>query len=267
MHYERRGKGPLLVLLHGWPQTSACWRKLLPALAEHYDVVAPDLRGYGHTDKVVGDYRKRRMAQDVVELVHALGHDTMRLVGHDRGARVAHRLALDHGAMVSHLTLLDIAPTLHTMHQGGPRAAKGYWHWLFHEQPDLPERLAGADVAGYLGYFFERWAVERAALDDAIPHYVEAFSRPGALRAGFDDYRATDGDLADDLADAEAGRILDLPVQVLWGEHGLPRGDVVAAWKPFAPRAFGEAIPGCGHFIAEEKPETLVRHLLAYLAA
>lgn len=268
MHYERAGSGPLLVLLHGWPETSACWRRVVPALAEHFDVVTPDLRGYGRTDKPVGDYTKRAMARDVVELVRSLGHSHMRLVGHDRGARVAHRLALDEPDMVTHLTLLDIAPTLHTMTTGGPRSAAGYWHWLFHERADLPERLVAPDIAGYLGHFFDAWTVNHAGLEDAIPHYVDAFSRTGALRAGFDDYRATPADLDDDQRDRDAGNVIEISTQVLWGEKGLPSGgDVLAAWKPFAPRAFGEVIPGCGHFIPEENPEELVWHLLGYLRA
>jgi haloacetate dehalogenase len=265
MHYERAGSGPLLVLLHGWPETSACWRRVMPVLGEHFDVVAPDLRGYGRTGKPVGDYTKRAMARDVVELVEALGHSSIRLVGHDRGARVAHRLMLDNPGLVSRLTLLDIAPTLHTMTTGGPRSAVGYWHWLFHEQPDLPERLVGADIAGYLAHFFDAWTVNHAGLEDAVPTYIEAYSRAGALRAGFDDYRATPADLVDDQRDHDAGNVIEIPIQVLWGEKGLPAaGDVLAAWRPFAPQAFGEAIPACGHFIAEERPEQLLRHLFAY---
>ncbi|WP_336646605.1 alpha/beta fold hydrolase [Microbacterium sp. USHLN186] len=265
MHYERAGSGPLLVLLHGWPETSACWRHVTPALSAHFEVVAPDLRGYGRSDKPVGDYTKRRMAQDIVELADALGHSQFGLVGHDRGARVAHRLLFDHPGRVTHVTMLDIAPTLHTMSAGGSRAAVGYWHWLFHEQPDLPERLVSPDIAGYLGHFFDAWTVNHAGLADAIPEYIEAFSRTGALRAGFDDYRATPTDLLHDREDHDAGHVIDIPVQVLWGEKGLPsRGDVIGAWMPYAPRAFGEAIPDCGHFIAEERPDELLRHLLSH---
>ena len=268
MNYrDTGGEGPLVVLLHGWPQTSYCWRLVEPALAAHFRVVAPDLRGYGLSDKPVAGYDKARMAQDVRELVAALGYDSVRLVGHDRGARVAHRFALDHPEMLTHLSLLDICPTLHTFRNGTPETARGYWHWLFHMRPDLPELLVGANIEAYLRYFFEHWAVERAALEEAIPHYVTAFSRPGALRTGFEDYRATDTDLELDSADFEAGRRVMIPTQVLWGEHGLVGGaDVLAAWRPFAPEVSGQALTGCGHFLPEEQPRVLSELLLGYLS-
>lgn len=265
MHLRRTGDGPLLVLLHGWPQTSYCWRHVMPALGEHFDVVAPDLRGYGLTDKPRGDYTKRRMAQDIRELIAALGHDSAGIVGHDRGARVAHRFALDHPGATRALTLLDIAPTLHMMRNATPGVAAGYWHWLFHMRADLPERLAGQDVEGYLRYFFDDWTFQRAALEDGIPHYVSAFEQPGALRAGFDDYRATAQDIALDQQDQDADHVIEGPVQILWGESGLSSTtDGLRPWGTFAPQAFGEGLPECGHFIAEEQPEVLVRHLLAH---
>lgn len=267
MNVRRQGRGPLLILLHGWPQTSYCWRRIAPALGEHFSVVAPDLRGYGLTDKPRTGYTKRRMAADIRELITALGHESAAIVGHDRGARVAHRFALDHPEATRSLTLLDIAPTLHMMREGTPQVAAGYWHWLFHMRADLPERLAGADVDGYLRYFFDDWTFQRAALEEGIPHYVDAFSRPGALRAGFDDYRATPEDVVHDQEDQDAGRVLQIPVQVLWGSAGLSSTtDGLEPWKAVAPKVFGEAIAECGHFIAEEQPEILVRHVLAHHA-
>src|SRR5690625_1689552 len=267
MHYrDSGGEGPLLVLLHGWPQTSYCWRLAEPELAAHFRVVAPDLRGYGLSDKPAAGYDKARMAQDVRELVAALGYDSVRLVGHDRGARVAHRFALDHPESLTHLSLLDICPTLHTFRNGTPETARGYWHWLFHMKPDLPELLVGANIEAYLRYFFEHWAVKRAALEEAVPHYVTAFSRPGALRAGFDDYRATDPDLELDSADFQAGRHVTIPTQVLWGEKGLVGGvDVLSAWHPFAPQVSGQVLRDCGHFLPEEQPAMLTELLLSYL--
>jgi haloacetate dehalogenase len=268
LSYRSAGEGPLVVLLHGWPQTSYCWHKIMAPLAEHYRVVAPDLRGYGRSEKPVGDYTKRRMAQDVRELIERLGYDEVRLVGHDRGARVAHRFALDHPELVTHLTVLDIAPTLHMFENGSMAVAQGYWHWLFHQKPDLPELLVGADIEGYLRFLFDAWTFQQAALADAIPYYVDAFRQPGALRAGFDDYRATPVDLEHDRADQEAGRVVQTPVQVLWGDSGLGAKAVsLEAWRRFAPECFGGPIRDCGHFIAEEQPEALTELLLDYLAS
>jgi haloacetate dehalogenase len=264
MNYRSAGEGPLMVLLHGWPQTSLCWRHVMPALAEHFHVVAPDLRGYGRTDKPVGDYSKRRMAQDIRELVDALGYDELRLVGHDRGARVAHRFALDHGDVLSHLTLLDIKPTLHAFRRGTAETAAGHWHWLFHQRADLPELLVGSNIEAYLRYFFVDWAFQRARVEEEISSYVAAFSEPGALRSGFDDYRATSVDLEHDQRDYDRGRRVELPVQILWGDRGQAAGDVLEAWEPFAPRRAGQAVPECGHFIPEEQPTELTELLLAH---
>ena len=269
MNYRDNGDGPLVLLLHGWPQTSYCWRLIEPLLATQFRVVAPDLRGYGLTDKPQAGYDKRRMAQDIRDLVEALGYDRVRLVGHDRGARVAHRFALDHPEALTHLSLLDIAPTLHMFRNGTLETAQGYWHWLFHLRPDLPELLVGANIDGYLRYFFEHWTVQRRSVEDAIGHYVTEFSRPGALRAGFDDYRATiPDDLALDAADRDAGIAVQIPVQVLWGEQGLAASmDVLEVWRPYAPKVTGQPIPNCGHFLPEEQPALLTDLLLPYLTS
>jgi haloacetate dehalogenase len=269
MHYLIEGQGPLIVLLHGWPQTSHCWRHIIGPLAVDHTVVAPDLRGYGRTDKPRSSYDKRTMAEDIRGLVHLLGHDRVTLVGHDRGARVAHRFALDHPDEVERLVVLDIIPTREVwrrfnMDTGLPR---GLWHWMFHLQPDLPERLVGHDIRGYLEYFFERWTVNRAAVDEGVDEYVRAFSRPGALRAGFDDYRASfPDDAAQDDADWEAGRRLTMPVLAVWGASGLPAAvPVLDVWRDYAEDVSGAELP-CGHFLAEEEPELLLDHLRKFFA-
>jgi haloacetate dehalogenase len=267
MHYERAGSGPPVVLLHGWPQTSYCWRHVLPRLAEHWTVIAPDLRGYGLTDKPADGYDKRTMAGDVRGLVHELGFDRVSVVGHDRGARVAHRWALDHPDEVERLVVLDIVPTRAMFRAGDPATARGYWHWLFHLQPDLPELLVGDRIDAYIRWFVERWTVQRPRVEDAVEHYIEAFRRPGALRAGFDDYRATfPTDLEHDDADFEGGTRLTMPVLALWGASGLPaRLPALDIWREYADDVKGEAIPECGHFIPEEQPELLVEHLTKFL--
>ncbi len=267
MHYRIAGDGPLVLLLHGWPQTGRCWHRVQPALAAAgYTVVAPDLRGYGLTDKPTGGYDKRTMAADVRALAAALGFDRVRLVGHDRGARVAHRYALDYPGEVSHLAVLDIVPTLAMFTRGDVRTARGYWHWLFHLQPDLPELLVGPAIDSYLRYFFERWTVQRHALAERIGFYVEMFGQPGALRAGFDDYRATDDDLALDQATFDAGQKLAMPVLALWGEQGLPaRLPVAEIWGDYATDLRAEPIAECGHFIPEEQPARVVDLLRSFL--
>jgi pimeloyl-ACP methyl ester carboxylesterase len=270
MHYLIEGSGPTIVLLHGWPQNSHCWRRVIGPLSEHATVIAPDLRGYGQTDKAATGYDKRTMAADVRALVRQVTDDSpITLVGHDRGARVAHRYALDHPDDVERLVVLDIVPSREAWRR--TNADTGLtavpWHWQFHLQRDLPELLVGGNIRGYLEYFFERWTFQRSALEpEAVDEYVRSFSRPGALRAGFDDYRASfpfDDDL--DTADFDSGRRLTMPVLALWGSTGVPAElDVLDCWRPYAPDLRGEPILACGHFIAEEQPDALLAHLRAF---
>jgi haloacetate dehalogenase len=269
MHYLRAGEGPPLFLLHGWPQTSHCWHRVLEPLAEGHTVIAPDLRGYGRTDKPVTGYAKRTMAADVAALAEHLGFGRIAVTGHDRGGRVAHRWALDRPDQVERLAVLDIVPTRAMWQRLDGDLAKASWHWLFHLQPDLPELLAGANVAAYLGYFFERWTHQRHGLAaEAIAEYVRAFSAPGALRAGFDDYRASFPDDAElDDADFAVGKRLTQPVLALWGADGLlgalPTLDI---WREYAADVTGTALAECGHFLAEEQPAAVVDHLRRFLA-
>jgi haloacetate dehalogenase len=268
MHYRRAGDGPPVVLLHGWPQTWYCWRKVIGELAEDHTVIAPDLRGYGRTDKPRGGYDKRTMAADVSELVDRLGFERVAVVGHDRGARVGHRWALDNPEQVERFAALDIIPTRDMWRRIDAGIARAYWHWLFHLQPDLPELLAGKDIAGYLGYFYERWTYQRAGLEpEAVAEYVRSFSAPGALRAGFDDYRASfPADAADDDADANAGRKLTMPVLAVWGSAGLLGTlPTLEIWQNYAENITGVELEECGHFLAEEQPDALLSHLRPFL--
>ncbi|WP_344428180.1 alpha/beta hydrolase [Amycolatopsis minnesotensis] len=271
MHYRHagmeQGKTPV-VLLHGWPQTSHCWHRIIDKLSAERPVIAPDLRGYGLSDKPRAGYDKRTMAADVSELVAKLGFGQVSVVGHDRGGRVAHRWALDRPEQVARLAVLDIVPTREVWRRLDLGIATGYWHWFFHLQPDLPERLAGADVAAYLGYFFERWTYQRQGLDAAaIDEYVRAFSAPGALRAGFDDYRASFPDDAEaDDADFDAGQRLTMPVLALWGSEGLPaKMPALEIWSEYANDVTGGPIEESGHFVAEEQPERLLARLHPFL--
>ncbi|WP_394825400.1 alpha/beta fold hydrolase [Pendulispora albinea] len=268
LHYLRAGKGPLIVLLHGWPQTSHCWRHVIPELARTHTVVAPDLRGYGRTDKPATGYDKRTMAADIAQLVEKLGFEKVIVIGHDRGARVAHRWALDRPDQVERLVLMDILPTREVLRHIDFAVTTGYWHWWFHLQPDLPERLVGNDVAGYLGYFFEKWTYNRHGLPaSAIEEYVRAFSAPGALRAGFSDYRASfPTDLNDDDASSAAGVRLKMPLLLLWGsESFLQKIPVLDIWSAYATDVRGQMVPECGHFLPEERPAEVLTQIRAFL--
>ncbi len=263
-----QGSGPVIVLLHGWPQTWYEWRFLIPALADHYTVVAPDLRGYGLSDKPRGGSDKRTMAADVRELSRSLGHERVTLIGHDRGARVAHRYALDYPDEVDKVAFLDILPTRATFQRTDATLARGYWHWFFHLQPDLPELLVGPNIEAYLRYFFERWTDNRAAFDEAtVAEYVRTFSAPGALRAGFDDHRASfPDDMAADEADAAAGRKLAMPVLVLWGAAGLINTlPVLDVWREYSEDVRGGPIRECGHFLPEEQPQLVLAWLREFV--
>ena len=267
LHYLAAGDGPLIVLLHGWPQTSHCWRHILPVLAETHTVLAPDLRGYGLSDKPTSGYDKRTMAADIAGLVTELGFSSASVVGHDRGARVAHRWALDRPDQVARLVLLDIIPTREMWLRMDADLARRCFHWLFHLQPDLPERLAGADIAGYLTYFFHHWTRNRHAFDpDTLAHYIQAFSTPGTLRASLDDYRAADLDTEHD--NASYGTRLPMPLLVLWGSTSfLEHLPALEIWHSYATNPQGHPINNCGHFIPEEQPDVLLQHLKEFFGS
>ena len=268
LHYLVAGEGPLVVLLHGWPQTSHMWRGLASSLADHRTVVAPDLRGYGNSDKPTSGYDKRTMAADVHALVETLGFNECALVGHDRGARVAHRYCLDYPEKVTRVAVIDIIPTRALFSRADVTVARGFWHWLFHTQPDIPELLIGNNIRNYLLYFFERWTYNRAAFDAAtLEHYVRAFEAPGALRGFLNDYRATfRADLTDDEASAASGQRVRIPALVLWGEHGLVAGvPVIEVWRDYADDIRGDPVLACGHFLVEEQPELTYDLLRAFL--
>lgn len=269
IHYRQMGQGPGMVLLHGFPQTGHMWRKVFPALAERFTVVAPDLRGYGHSDRSASGYDKRTMAADIADVIQALGIAPVILVGHDRGARVAHRFALDHPSLLTHLVLLDIAPTYDVFQQMDQASARQRWHWLFHLVPDLPEALTAGREEIYLRYCYQAWSWNLAAIEgEAVQEYVRCFSQPGAMRAAFEDYRAGGTiDLEHDAADRQ--KKISVPTLVLWGAAGRPpqAPDMLGVWKARCERVEGRGIPGSGHFIPEEQPDVLVGVILKFLGA
>ncbi|NMZ45046.1 MULTISPECIES: alpha/beta hydrolase [Pseudomonas] len=265
------GQGPALLLLHGHPQTLVMWHKVAPRLAERFTLVAADLRGYGDSAKPEAGaeaYSKRTLARDNVELMRRLGHERFAVLAHDRGARVAHRLALDHPAAVERLLLLDIAPTLAMYRQTDEAFARAYWHWFFLIRPaPLPERLIEADPEGYLkGVMGTRSAGLAPFPPEVLAEYLRCLSLPGTARGICEDYRASAGiDLAHDQADLDAGRRLELPLRILWGAEGTVGRcfDPLAEWRQVATQVSGRALPG-GHYLAEELPDLVVEEALAF---
>jgi haloacetate dehalogenase len=269
IHLRRGGSGPPLLLLHGYPQTHVMWHRVAPALAERFTVVCPDLRGYGDSSKPPGDaehhaYSKRTMAADMAALMDALGHPRFRLAGHDRGARVAYRLALDHPERVERLALLDIIPTYTTWERMDWRRAIGTYHWQFLAQPDgLPERLINGDRAWFLRETLRRWAGDPDCFDpEALAEYERCFDE-ASVHATCEDYRAGASiDYEIDRADFGQKRI-GCPLLVLWGGR-RGRGsvdEVLSAWREWADDVHVDALD-CGHFIAEEAPAA-THHALA----
>jgi haloacetate dehalogenase len=273
IHAVVGGEGPPLLLLHGFPQNHVMWRKIAGRLAERFTVVAADLRGYGLSGKPAGDaahaaYSKRAMAADQVALMAALGFDRFALAGHDRGARVGHRLALDHPGAVEKLALLDIAPTLTVFETVNQAVATGYYHWFFLIQEDgFPEHFIGLDPEFFLRRTLGRWGSAGDAIEEeAIAAYLSTFADPAAIHAACEDYRAAASiDLEHDRADRD--RRIACPTLVLWGERGLVgrHYDVLARWREKAADVRGQPLP-CGHFLLEEAPDETLEALLEFLA-
>ncbi len=277
IHAAVGGEGPPVLLLHGYPQTHVMWHRVAPGLAEEHLVVAADLRGYGDSSRPPSEpghasYSKRAMAADQVGLMRELGFGTFAVVGHDRGARVAHRLGLDRPDVVSRVALLDIVPTRHVFTHVDRALAQAYYHWFFLSQdPDLPERLIGADPAYYLRRKLAQWS-GGAGLDafasEAVEEYVRCFSDPEVVRASCEDYRAgATIDLEHDDVEAAAGRRVDCPALVLWGAEGFVGRayDVLDVWSRYASDVRGHAV-ACGHFLAEEAPDATLVALREFLS-
>ena len=271
------GRGPALLLLHGFPQTKAIWHKVAGPLSEHFTLVMPDLRGYGASSKPKGSmdhasYSKRAMAQDQVDLMRGLGFDRFGLVGHDRGARVSHRLAKDHAQVVSRMMLLDISPTL-TMYENTSQAfATSYWHWFFLIQREpVPETLIGANpefwIKQHMGSRF-------AGLDIFTPQvwqeYLKGANDPACVHAMCEDYRASASiDLEHDKEDFKRGVKLEMPLHVHWGSKGVIERcfSPLEDWSACSnAKVSGNALD-CGHYIPEEKPLELVESILGFFGS
>ncbi|WP_312410013.1 alpha/beta hydrolase [Comamonas sp.] len=269
------GSGPALLLLHGHPQSHVMWHRVAPALAETFTVVCADLRGYGDSARPGASphsaaYSKRTMAQDMADLMTRLGFEQFRLAAHDRGARVAHRLLLDHPGRVQRAMLLDIAPTLAMYEQTTEAFAKAYWHWFFLIQPaPLPERLIDADPAAYIRDVMGRRHAGLAAFaPEALQEYLRCIAIPGTATSICEDYRASAGiDLEHDRADRAKGHQVVAPLRVLWGAEGAVGRcfPVLDLWRQAATEVSGKALD-CGHYIAEEQPAKLLEEMRAFFA-
>ncbi len=272
IHCVIGGNGPPLLMLHGYPQTHAMWHRIAPLLAERFTVVCPDLRGYGDSSRPEttpdhAPYSKRAMAADMVEVMQALGHVRFALVGHDRGARVAHRLVRDHPERVSQVALLDISPTARMYAATDFAFAKAYYHWFFLIQPyDLPERMIGADPTYYLHRLLAGWGNAGLSVFDpiAFAEYERCYAASGTVHATCEDYRAAAG--IDLEHDADGTRIR-CPLLVLWGANGVVARlfDPLADWRAVADDVRGEALPG-GHYLAEESPDATFAALACFFA-
>lgn len=297
-----RRDGPPLLLLHGYPQTHALWHRVAARLAERYFLVLPDLRGYGRSSKPPGapdhgNYSKRAMASDLLSLMRSLGHERFLVAGHDRGGRVAHRLALDHPQAVARLSVIDIVPTL-TMYERTDQAfATAYYHWFYLIQPaPLPEKQIGADAAWYLRHTLSGWGspvgphgadaqaprADTSTLGqpgreprlgfiepEALADYEAGFCNAAGIHAACEDYRAAASiDLAHDRASRAAGQRVACPLQVLWGSRGVVARlfDPLADWREACDLPVcGQAL-AAGHFVPEEQPEATARALADFFA-
>ena len=271
---RKGGSGQPLLLLHGHPQTHAIWHRVAQQLAESHTVVMTDLRGYGDSSKPQGshdhlNYSKRVMALDQIEVMRHFGFAQFDVLAHDRGARVAHRLALDHPKAVKRLVLLDIAPTLAMYEKTSNQFARSYWHWFFLIQPaPLPERLIEADPAAYVRDVLGRRSAGLAPFDPrALAEYVRCLELPGTAHGLCEDYRASASiDLVHDQLDIDKKNFLQQAVLVLWGEQGVVNQcfEPLKEWSKLAVNVKGHALP-CGHYIPEEAPELLLNQVQSFL--
>jgi pimeloyl-ACP methyl ester carboxylesterase len=265
MHHVVAGSGYPLVFLHGWPQTWYEWRKLIPPLAARFTVIAPDLRGLGDSERPLTGYDKRTLASDVYQLVKALGHDKIGLTGHDWGGTVAYYLAYDHPELVERLLILESTPGIARV--GEPvdlRGIRRLWHVFFQGGvPDLAEQLVRDHVALYLSRLCSVACYNPALFSpEDMAEYVRAYSQPGALRAGFHYYRAA---LEEDvLALSSCTKKLTMPVRAWGGERFM--GDLTSLWQRVADDVQGGVVERCGHFIAEERPDFVLRQVEEFLA-
>lgn len=265
LHYVTAGAGDPVVLLHGWPQTWFMWRDVIPLLAPHFALVAPDMRGLGDSARPADGYDKMTVARDIAELMTRLGHDRFRVVAHDWGGPVAFALAAQFPERVIAMAIFD-APVLG---DGGPIEHHGRWHFGFHALPGLPEALTDGREDAYLRFFFKFAGAKPDAIsEEAQAEYVRAYSQPGAMTAGFNYYRAVPQDIADNTAFRDAGRKLTMPILVYGGDP-TTRGRGMTAlesWARVADNVSGGIAENCGHWIPEERPDFVATEVIRFFS-
>ena len=265
LHYLTCVEGAPLVLLHGWPQTSYSWRKLLPILAPHYRCVAPDLRGLGESDKPADGYDMRTVANDIHAMCEAMGLENVYLVGADWGGLVARRFALDRPGVLDRVCIVDIVPHDQIFANFTPAYARRAWHYFFNAVPDMPEQLVAHDIALFLKTMLQQKYHDTAIMTEAIDEYVRAYSKPGALRGGFAYYKAMFDENPSIDAENPAAQIIE-PVHCVWGNSGGmgESFDVLDMWASVAPILSGRGLDECGHYVHEEQPNELAKEIIAF---
>ncbi len=270
IHTLKAGSGSPVLLMHGYPQTHVLWHKVAPKLAETHTVVVTDLRGYGDSSRPADGenhfgYSKRAMAQDQVEVMHHFGFDKFAAVGHDRGGRVAHRMALDHADRVTRIAVLDIVPTHKLFHNVTKEFATAYYHWFFLIQAaPFPETMIANSIDSYMNRLFRALMPDKIT-PEAFAEYMRCFRDPAVIHASCEDYRAAASiDLEHD--DADLSRKVACPLLALWAERGAMHRqfDVLATWKERAEHVTGKALPG-GHYLPEETPDQTLAELETFL--
>jgi len=262
LHYVTAGRGPAVVLLHGWPQTGFMWRDIIPGLAAHYRVIAPDLRGLGDSSRPAEGYDKKTLAEDVWRLAHdVLQEQRLFVVGHDWGGPTAFALAAQHREAVLRFAIFDVP----VPGDGTPVLFNNRWHHGFHWEADLPESLTAGREEVYLGFFYRTWGARADAIsEEAQREYLRAYRQPGAMRAGFNLYRAMRQDVAGNEAFIAQGK-LQMPVLCFGGSDGRGRGMLaIESWRRVATDVRGGVVESCGHWIPEERPAWVVEQLLSF---
>ena len=275
IHVTRGGEGPPLLLLHGYPQTHVSWHKVAPLLRERFSLVIPDLRGYGDSGAPEPDpehraYSKRVMAQDMAEVMSELGFKSFGVAGHDRGGRVAYRMALDYPAQVERLAVLDMVPTLDTFEMTNKEMALGQYHWFFLSQPSpFPETLIGHDPDYYLEHTIRSWLGRQDGIsEEAMEEYRRCFRKNTVIRACCEDYRAgATVDTVDDQSDRDGGRRIKCPVLNLWGQQSVGATfSPIEVWRRWADDVTGFSITS-GHFLMEEEPDETAKALARFFSS